>query len=310
MFYGQSAFRPADQSGKMDITSNWKRYSITFIVESGSTVIDANNRVNVFFGIWGTDVTGYICGMQLESGNKVTDWTPAPEDVDSDISNVETNLANTKTALEDDIYGEPFYQYTASSVTYDVWKTEDGKYYYDDGSGVDQKVAESNLDRDDNGLIVVSRDGNTFYQYTLKVIYDVWKAEDGKYYYDDGSGTDKEIAASALDQDSDGYIIVRHGGMQDTVEKIAGSVLIDSVEPSVTIQAKHIEGTDERTAGIKITDERVSFKKNGEEVAYIDSSENEGVIDINNARVHVSLRIGHLELFDHNNGIGIRRYDD
>lgn len=197
-----------------------------------------------------------MSNVKLEEGQKATAWTPAPEDIDSDISNVETNLANTKTALEDDIYGEPFYQYTTGGVTYDVWK-----------------------------------------------------AEDGKYYYDDGSETGKEVAASALDQDSDGYIIVRHGGLQDSVEKIAGSVLVDELEPSVTIQAKHTENTSTRIAAVKITDERVSFNKNGEEVAYIDSEEDEGVIDINNARIHVSLRIGQLELFDYNGGIGVRRYE-
>ena len=166
------------------------------------------------------------------------------------------NLINVKTAYEDDIYGDSYYQYTTGGVTYDVWKSEDGKYYYDNGSGTDQEVDPADLDRD-----------------------------------------------------ADGYITVRHGGLQDSVEKISGAVMVDEVEPSVTIQAAHTTQSGTRTAGIKITDQRVSFKKNGEEVAYIDSDEGEGVIDINNARVHVSLRIGHLELFDHNGGIGVRRYE-
>lgn len=197
--------------------------------------------------------------LKLEEGNKATAWTPAPEDLEAltkEAKNIAEDAANASESLNEDIYGEPFYQYTANGVTYDVWKSEDGKYYYDDGSG-----------------------------------------------------TDHEVGAASLDQDEDGYIVVRHGGIQDTVEKIAGSVLVDTVEPSVTIQARHTDDTNERTAAVKITDERVSFKKNGEEVAYIDSNEEEGVIDINNARIHVSLRIGQLEIFDHDGGIGVRRYD-
>lgn len=212
-----------------------------------------NNLYYIPLGVMTSATAGYFL-----SSNKLYAYiNGAFQTVDTASRNLAEDAVNASESLNEDIYGEPFYQYTVDGVTYDVWK-----------------------------------------------------AEDGKYYYDDGSGTDAEVSASSLDQDDDGYIVVRHGGMQDTVEKIAGSVLIDSVEPSVIIQAKHIEGTDERTAGIKITDERVSFKKNGEEVAYIDSNEDEGVIDINNARIHVTLRIGQLEIFDHDGGIGIRRYDD
>ena len=28
-----------------------------------------------------------ICGLKLESGNKATDWSPAPEDIESNLQN-------------------------------------------------------------------------------------------------------------------------------------------------------------------------------------------------------------------------------
>lgn len=34
----------------------------------------------------------YVCGMKLEKGNKATDWSPAPEDVENIINNVESNI--------------------------------------------------------------------------------------------------------------------------------------------------------------------------------------------------------------------------
>lgn len=40
-----------------------------------------------------SDANCYICGLKLEKGNKVTDWTPAPEDVQEGINNAQ-NSAN------------------------------------------------------------------------------------------------------------------------------------------------------------------------------------------------------------------------
>lgn len=44
--------------------------------------------------------TGFydICGLKLERGNKATDWSPAPEDVASDINKVQANLTNFQEA--------------------------------------------------------------------------------------------------------------------------------------------------------------------------------------------------------------------
>lgn len=93
------------------------------------------------------------------------------------------------------------------------------------------------------------------------------------------------------------------------IEKITTPIQINSDEdaPYIKIQV----GTTEDSAYTKYEEDRISFHKivNGEdvEVLYIDSTEDEGVIDINTARVHDSIKIGELELIEHNGGIAVRR---
>lgn len=171
-----------------------------------------------------------------------------------------------------------------------------------------QKTAEAALDSD-------AIYGTTYYQYTVDgVTHDVWyDASTEQYKYDDGSGTDAVVAESSLDIDAETgeKATARKGGILDNLELINGSVLIDNDEPSVSIQ------TVKKTAGgditgesmLKLLSDRISFEKNGNEVMYLDSNEDDGVIDINSARVHNSLRIGDLEIFEHDGGIGIRRWD-
>src|SRR5699024_7104472 len=41
----------------------------------------------------------YIDCMMVEKGNKATDWTPAPEDTDEAINNLETKVENNTSEL-------------------------------------------------------------------------------------------------------------------------------------------------------------------------------------------------------------------
>lgn len=55
------------------ITSDWKRYSITFeITEKSDVTFYLESRKSGEI---------YECGWKLEKGNKATDWSPAPEDL-------------------------------------------------------------------------------------------------------------------------------------------------------------------------------------------------------------------------------------
>lgn len=60
------------------ITSDWKRYSITFEITEKSDVtfyLESREAGEI-----------YECGWKLEKGNKATDWSPAPEDLESALS--------------------------------------------------------------------------------------------------------------------------------------------------------------------------------------------------------------------------------
>lgn len=159
--------------------------------------------------------------------------------------------------------------------------------------------------------------GELYYQYTPAggtTTYDVYKENERYYYILDGVAT--EVSYDDLDKEDGELVTVYKGGinqnlddLQGQLDVITGAIVINPDIPSITIKT---ESSSNNTAAQTVfTENRISFQKiiNGEpiEVLYIDSTENEGVIDINNARLRNSLRIGELELFNLNGGIGVRR---
>lgn len=90
-----------------ELTSEWKRYSVTFTVTEG--MLSKETGIT-YFG-YETDKSTedgkfvYFACPKLELGNVATDWTPAPEDVDADISNVQNSAnqanANASAAKQD-----------------------------------------------------------------------------------------------------------------------------------------------------------------------------------------------------------------
>lgn len=66
--------------------TTWTRFVKTFT--TNSTIAERTMQ----FGIKGECTEILFVGPKLELGNKATDWTPAPEDVDTSISNVEDNF--------------------------------------------------------------------------------------------------------------------------------------------------------------------------------------------------------------------------
>ena len=72
-------------------TGKWEYVTFTFTTDDG-----VKNATRYSFYVYTRDYTGslYFRELKLEKGNKATDWTPAPEDVDADITNVQ-NTANS-----------------------------------------------------------------------------------------------------------------------------------------------------------------------------------------------------------------------
>lgn len=79
------------------LTTSWKRYVITWTTgDTSRTATVIPMRLSI------KNVWAYMYGIKFEKGNKATDWTPAPEDIDSSISTVEgkvTTVSNQYTSL-------------------------------------------------------------------------------------------------------------------------------------------------------------------------------------------------------------------
>ena len=71
-------------------TTEYKRYSMTVNVRLSNPDVTWSSLS--FYGTYGTDIIPTVKNVKIELGNKATDWTPAPEDVDKRITTVETNF--------------------------------------------------------------------------------------------------------------------------------------------------------------------------------------------------------------------------
>lgn len=107
-YYTKKGGSSADfHSGRFDIRGNdiginsWKR---------ASTIVKLNDDVDfnksIKFYIYGYNFSSnailYIDKVKLEKGNIATDWTPAPEDVENDISKIETRITSAEQKITDD----------------------------------------------------------------------------------------------------------------------------------------------------------------------------------------------------------------
>ncbi len=84
------------KSSNMNInTGGWIYFTNTFTTPT-SDIWD--NAIWFTIMVYARDFTGdiYIRDLKLEKGNKATDWTPAPEDTQSDIDDVTNTLTNTR----------------------------------------------------------------------------------------------------------------------------------------------------------------------------------------------------------------------
>ena len=100
-----------------NLTTEWKRFTTSYLcLGTGSLSIYPNDvNVNV-----------YITNIKIEIGNRNTDWTPAPEDTDNDISNLKEYVDNQATTITNDCNG-----FVVDSLTSYV-KIEDNETYKND----------------------------------------------------------------------------------------------------------------------------------------------------------------------------------
>lgn len=73
-------------------TGTWERMVHTIVMPSDANHI-SNGKTNVFFGATAQDSNFTVCGMQMQVGNKATDWSPSPEDTEAEYNEVRTGLS-------------------------------------------------------------------------------------------------------------------------------------------------------------------------------------------------------------------------
>lgn len=95
----------AYQKNIRDLTDQYKKYICTFIPSSTATsLIGCRLRFdNNGSATSGVEVSLYVKDIKLEKGNKATDWTPAPEDVDDDIYDTEKRILEATTEADTEL---------------------------------------------------------------------------------------------------------------------------------------------------------------------------------------------------------------
>ena len=133
----------------------WTNFNVTFTASDASTY--ALVRVYTASSSGSGEYIGHTRHFKLELGNKATDWTLAPEDVDAGIANVQTGVDS----LNDTVFGVQTFEYILDGVTIPAHKREDGTYYYI-LNDEEVTVAEANLVHDSDGTLVSYQDGGIY----------------------------------------------------------------------------------------------------------------------------------------------------
>lgn len=104
----KGAFNPAIEFGtnflwiaRPKLHQTWEYFAVTFTASKTITTSTSTIAICFYMGFSVGDEV-QISSFKLEKGNKATDWTPAPEDIDSSISTVEgkvTTVSNQYTSL-------------------------------------------------------------------------------------------------------------------------------------------------------------------------------------------------------------------
>lgn len=80
----------SDGNTGVNITTEWKRYWVRW-KQSNTTSIKT-----LLLGRFGGANTVWISGIKLEQGNKASDWTPAPEDIDATIGTLTNRVSDAE----------------------------------------------------------------------------------------------------------------------------------------------------------------------------------------------------------------------
>lgn len=83
-----------------NLTTEWKQYSV---IKKGKEIMERGDGAGARIEP-NKDITGgyvYVCGFKLEKGNKATDWSPAPEDMETTVSNLTNRVSTAESKITD-----------------------------------------------------------------------------------------------------------------------------------------------------------------------------------------------------------------
>ena len=113
----------ADYVVAQKVTKEYVRYSVTFSVSNPGIVCARFEKAN---GTTTSNDKFWVTALKLESGNKATDWSPAPEDLRADA----TDKSNTALS-ESKKYTDAQLKITSESITSSISSTYTPKHYPD-----------------------------------------------------------------------------------------------------------------------------------------------------------------------------------
>lgn len=112
--------REHDFEKAITLTNTWTRYSV-------SGEVKAVNRAHIMYNESGKDCDAYVRLPMVEKGVIAHEWQPAPEDVATDISNVNTKVEQYKTGIDQTATGmNLFAQVITGNKSIDVTKSNIG----------------------------------------------------------------------------------------------------------------------------------------------------------------------------------------
>lgn len=86
-----------ENDGNIDITlsDEWERYWVRYTIGDAS---DLENAKHVSLRLYYGNIA-YVCGVQFERGNIASDWTPSPNDINTEIDGVKNAMVSMETTL-------------------------------------------------------------------------------------------------------------------------------------------------------------------------------------------------------------------
>ena len=143
-----------------DANSSWNKHSVTFIA-TGTALSLRFNDVGTY----------YAYHPQLEIGNKVTDWSPAPEDTVEGINGAQNTADDAKntadSAAASVLAAETIIQQLADSITAlvrdgnggSLIKQDASGLWYFDISGIEKNISDTSNELNDLSGVVLDANG-------------------------------------------------------------------------------------------------------------------------------------------------------